>query len=53
MAKCSICKINEAVIFTSRFNGSERIDEGLCLKCAWDTNIGGIEEIFARAGINE
>lgn len=53
MAKCSICKINEAVIFTSRFNGSERVDEGLCLKCAWDTNIGGIEEIFARAGINE
>ncbi|NLK02705.1 MAG: ATP-dependent Clp protease ATP-binding subunit [Clostridiaceae bacterium] len=53
MAKCSMCKINEAVIFTSRFNGSERIDEGLCLKCAWDTNIGGIEEIFARAGINE
>ncbi|NLB10143.1 MAG: ATP-dependent Clp protease ATP-binding subunit [Clostridiaceae bacterium] len=53
MAKCSMCKINEAVIFTSRFNGSERIDEGLCLKCAWETNIGGMEEVFARAGVND
>lgn len=48
-----MCKINEAVIFTSRFNGSERIDEGLCLKCAWETNIGGMEEVFARAGVND
>ncbi len=53
MAKCSMCNINEAVIFTSRFNGSERIDEGLCLKCAWETNIGGMEEVFARTGVNE
>ena len=53
MAKCSMCKLNEPVIFTSRFIGSERIDEGLCLKCAWETNIGGMEDIFARAGVNE
>ncbi|HHV42312.1 MAG TPA: ATP-dependent Clp protease ATP-binding subunit, partial [Clostridiaceae bacterium] len=53
MAKCSICKINEAVIFTSRFNGTDRIDEGLCLKCAWDTNLGGMEDLFAKAGVNE
>ena len=53
MSLCSICKKNVAVVFTTRFENNERINEGLCIKCAYDTGIGGIEEMFSAAGIND
>jgi ATP-dependent Clp protease ATP-binding subunit ClpE len=53
MTKCIICKKNVAVVFTTRIENGRRISEGLCLKCAYQTGIGGIDEMFAKSGINE
>jgi len=53
MTKCVICKKNVAVVFTTRFDNGKRVNEGLCLKCAYQTGIGGIDEMFAKAGIND
>lgn len=53
MSLCTICKKNIAVVFTTRIENNERISEGLCLKCAFETGIGGIEEMLNAAGINE
>ena len=53
MAKCVLCKINVAVVFTTRFENGQRINEGLCLKCAYKTGLGGMDELFAKAGIND
>src|SRR5450830_1678228 len=53
MAKCVMCKKNVAVVFTTRFESGQRISEGLCLKCAYRTGLGGMDELFAKAGIND
>lgn len=53
MAKCVMCKKNVAVVFTTRFESGKRVSEGLCLKCAYRTGLGGMDELFAKAGIND
>ncbi len=53
MAKCIMCKKNVAVVFTTRFENGQRINEGLCLKCAYRTGLGGMDDLFAKAGIND
>ncbi len=53
MAKCVMCKKNVAVVFTTRFENGQRISEGLCLKCAYRTGLGGMDELFTKAGIND
>lgn len=53
MAKCTICNKNIAIVFTTRFENGRRINEGLCLKCAYKTGLGAMDDVFAKAGINE
>lgn len=53
MSKCVICKKNIAVVFTTRFDNGQRINEGLCLKCAFESGLGGIDEMFSKSGIDE
>ncbi len=53
MAKCVLCKKNIAVVFTTRFESGQRINEGLCLKCAYKTGLGGMDDLFAKSGIND
>ncbi|NCA99299.1 MAG: ATP-dependent Clp protease ATP-binding subunit [Clostridia bacterium] len=53
MAKCVICKKNLAVVFTTRFENGSRVSEGLCLKCAYKTGLGGMDELFSKAGITD
>ena len=53
MAKCMICQKNVAVVFTTRFENGRRISEGLCLKCAFESGIGGVDEMFSKSGISE
>jgi ATP-dependent Clp protease ATP-binding subunit ClpE len=48
-----MCKKNVAVVFTTRFENGQRVSEGLCLKCAYRTGLGGMDELFAKAGIND
>ena len=53
MTKCTICNKNTAVVFTTRFENGKRFNEGLCLKCAYKTGLGAMDDIFQKAGINE
>lgn len=53
MSKCVICKKNIAVVFTTRFEGGRQINEGICLKCAYQTGLGGIGDMLSGAGIND
>ncbi|MBQ6016587.1 MAG: ATP-dependent Clp protease ATP-binding subunit [Clostridiales bacterium] len=52
MALCSICKKRHAIVFTSRYENGSRIDEGFCLKCAYESGISGVTDMFKASGIN-
>ena len=52
MALCSICKKRHAIVFTSRYENGNRIDEGFCLKCAYESGISGVTDMFNATGIN-
>ncbi len=52
MAICSICKKRHAIVFTSRYENGSRIDEGFCLKCAYESGISGVTDMFKATGIN-
>ena len=52
MALCIICKPRHAIIFRSRFEAGKRIDEGFCLKCAYESGIAGVSDMFKATGIN-
>ncbi|MHB1483039.1 MAG: ATP-dependent Clp protease ATP-binding subunit [Saccharofermentanales bacterium] len=53
MTKCTICNKNTAVVFTTRYENGKRFNEGLCLKCAYKTGLGAMDDIFSKAGIND
>ncbi len=52
MSLCSVCKTRQAIVFTSRYENGKRIDEGFCIKCAYESGFAGISDMFAAAGIN-
>ena len=53
MKICSRCKKNPAVIFISRIDGDKTTQEGLCIKCAVEMNIGPIKDLLAKMGITD
>ena len=53
MSKCSICNKNEAAIFTTRYDDGQARMDGICLKCAFESDLPGLDQLFSRAGINE
>jgi ATP-dependent Clp protease ATP-binding subunit ClpE len=53
MSKCSICKINEAVVFSNMMKDGENRIEGVCLKCAYEQDLGGMSNLFERVGVTE
>ena len=52
MPLCSVCKKRQAIVFTSRYENGRRIDDGYCMKCAYESGFAGISDMFAAAGIN-
>ena len=50
---CSKCKQRPAVVFISKVQGEDTTQEGLCLKCAMDMNIGPIKQFMDKMGITE
>jgi len=50
---CSKCKIRPAIFFITRVEGEKTAQEGLCMKCAMDMNIGPIKQIMQSMGISE
>ncbi len=50
---CSKCKKRPAVIFVSRVDGDKTTQEGFCIKCASELNIGPIKQMMQSMGITE
>ncbi len=50
---CSRCKKRPAVVFVSRIDGDKTTQEGLCIKCATELNIGPIKQMMQNMGITE
>ena len=50
---CSRCKKRPAVIFVSRIDGDKTTQEGFCLKCAMELNIGPVKQMMQNMGITE
>ena len=53
MKLCSRCKKNPAVVYISKIDGDKTTQEGLCIKCAIDLNIGPIKDMLSKMGITE
>lgn len=50
---CSRCHKNPAVFFISKVEGDKTTNEGLCIKCAMELNIGPVKQIMEQMGISE
>lgn len=50
---CSRCHKRPAVFFISKVEGNETKNEGLCMKCAMELNIGPVKQIMQQMGISE
>ena len=50
---CSRCKKNVAVVYISRMENGQTINEGLCLKCARDLGLPQVEDMMKRMGISD
>lgn len=50
---CSRCKKRPAVIFVSRIDGDKTAQEGFCLKCAMELNIGPVKQMMQNMGITD
>ena len=48
---CSRCKKNVAVVYISRMENGQTVNEGLCLKCARDLGLPQVEDMMKRMGI--
>ena len=49
---CSRCNKNPAVVFVNRMEKGKTINEGFCLKCARELNIGPLDEMIKKMGIS-
>ena len=50
---CSKCKKRMAVVFITRMENGEAVNDGLCLSCAKELGIPQVNEIMRRMGIND
>ncbi|MCI8441058.1 MAG: ATP-dependent Clp protease ATP-binding subunit [Provencibacterium sp.] len=50
---CSRCKKRIAVVFMTRLDKGEPVNEGLCLKCAKELGIQSVDELMKKMGISE
>ena len=50
---CSKCKKRPAMFFITKVEGDKSTQEGLCMKCAMDMNIGPIKQMMQNMGISE
>ncbi|MBQ3150525.1 MAG: ATP-dependent Clp protease ATP-binding subunit [Clostridia bacterium] len=50
---CSKCKKRPAMFFITKVEGDKSSQEGLCMKCAMEMNIGPIKQMMQSMGISE
>ncbi len=53
MEMCARCKKRVAVVFVSRIENGETINEGICLKCARELGIKPVNDIIEKMGLTE
>ena len=50
---CARCKKRPAMFFVTKVEGDKTTQEGLCIKCALEMNIGPVKQIMKSMGISE
>ena len=50
---CSKCKKNLAVVFITKIENGQTINEGLCLKCAKELGIKPVDDMISRMGLSD
>ncbi len=50
---CAKCKKRPAMFFITKVEGEKTTQEGLCMKCAMEMNIGPVKQIMQSMGISE
>ncbi|MBR5561916.1 MAG: ATP-dependent Clp protease ATP-binding subunit [Clostridia bacterium] len=50
---CAKCKKRPAMFFITKVEGEKTTQEGLCIKCAMEMNIGPVKQIMQSMGISE
>ena len=50
---CTRCKKRVAVVFISKIEKGETVNEGLCLKCAKELGLPQVNEMMRRMGITD
>ena len=50
---CSKCKKNLAVIFITKIENGQTINEGYCLKCARELGIKPVDDMISRMGLSD
>ena len=50
---CSRCKKNVAVVFLTRMENGQNINEGLCLSCAKKAGLPQVDEVMRRMGLTD
>ena len=50
---CSRCHKRPAVFFISKIDGDKSTQEGLCIKCATEMNIGPVKQMLQNMGISD
>ncbi len=50
---CSHCKKNVAVIFITKIENGQTVNEGLCLKCARQMGIKPVDDMMKRMGVTD
>ena len=53
MKLCSRCKKNIAVVFLTKIENGEVVDDGLCLKCARQLGIRQVQDVMDNMGITD
>ena len=53
MQKCVKCKARPAVVFITRLEKGQQINEGLCLVCARSLGIKPVDDILKKMGMND
>ncbi len=51
--KCARCKKRQAVVFITRLENDNKINEGLCLVCARQLGIKPVEDMLKRMGMSD
>ena len=53
MQMCARCKKRLAVVFITRIDNNQTVNEGLCLKCARELGIKPVSDMLTRMGLDD